>query len=290
MGLVGLNDPGLRDQVDARLERLADLLESHADVERMLAAARSAPALPYSAPLASQPEAVSLARRPVIGYVRDDILWFYYEENLEALRRAGADLIRLELLDPRPWPRLDGLYLGGGFPENAAARIAASPRPAELRRLSEQGLPIYAECGGFMILCRFLRCGDTDHPMSDVFPTRALFLPRPQGLGYVEACADRDNPFHPQDCTWKGHEFHYSRCEVLENVASVLHLDAGLGMGTPDRAVVPGIPDLHGRDGLLIRNTFASYTHLFAPAVPHWAPRFTAACRAFAAARQGKAD
>lgn len=287
MGLIGLHDAAIREQADRRLEQLADLVEACVDVEAALGAARCAPDLPRPAPFWALPQTLpGSGERPLIGYVRDEALWFYYEENLQALRRAGAELHELSLFDPHPWPRLDGVYLGGGFPENRAAEISTSPRLAELRLLSERGTPIYAECGGFMILCRSLRLGAEEHPMAGVFPAHAVCLPRPQGLGYVEARADRENPFHPRGVLWRGHEFHYSRCEPSAPIPSVLRLKTGTGMGIPEGPepqadAAAGAADLTARDGLLIRNTFASYTHLFAPAVAHWAPRFVAACLAF---------
>ena len=275
MGLVGVRESEAEEEARRRLDRLADLLEAHADVPRLLELARQAPGLIRPAPF--WPENARPNRAPLIGYVRDEALWFYYEENLEALRRAGAELCELSLFDEDPWPELDGLYLGGGYPENLAARLSVSPRLRDVRGLSEQGLPIYAECGGFMILCQSLSVGNRDFPMSGVFPARAVFRARPQGLGYVEAAADRENPFHPEGVLWRGHEFHYSSCEPLASLESALRLGTGVGMAGrahPDSKAHA----LSGRDGLMIRNTFAAYTHLFAPAVPHWAPRFVSAC------------
>ena len=227
-----------------------------------------------------------------IGFVRDAALWFYYEENFEALRRAGAELVELSLFDPEPWPAcafgtdgpgLHGLYLGGGFPEMVPERLAASPHLAAIRAYSEAGMPIYAECGGFMVLCRELRIAGKDYPMSGLFPTRAEFCPRPQGLGYVEATVETENPFHPVGAVLRGHEFHYSRCVALGDLTPTLRLSPGVGMSGPGHRAkglaAQGPDHLKSRDGLLIRNTFAAYTHLFAPAVPHWAPRFVMACR-----------
>lgn len=238
--------------------------------------------------------AVYAASRPsvTIGFVRDAALWFYYEENLEALRRAGADLMELSLFDPDPWPAcafgttgpgLHGLYLGGGFPEMVPERLAASPHLAAIRACSEAGMPIYAECGGFMVLCRELRIDGRDYPMSGIFPTRAEFCPRPQGLGYVEATVEAENPFHPVGAVLRGHEFHYSRCVALGALTPTLRLSPGVGMSGPGHRAkglaAQGPDHLKSRDGLLVRNTFAAYTHLFAPAVPHWAPCFVMACR-----------
>lgn len=216
-----------------------------------------------------------------IGFVRDAALWFYYEENLEALRRAGAELYPLSLLGKdKIWPALDGLYLGGGFPEAVPETLAASPQLETIRRLSEKDMPIYAECGGFMILCETLRVGEKDYPMAGVFPARAEFCSRPQGLGYVEALVVQDNPFHPLGNTLRGHEFHYSRCYPLGPLTFTLKLETGTGMSLVSS---PGSASenrfLTGEDGLLVRRTFASYMHLFAPAVPHWAQRFVLNCQ-----------
>lgn len=243
------------------------------------------------------PTLPSAVKAPVsIGYVRDAALWFYYEENLEALRRAGARLVELSILSPEPWPcdELNGLYLGGGFPEMVPERIAASPHLEELRALSRAECPIYAECGGFMILCREIRIDGRDYPMAGLFPARAEFYLRPQGLGYVEATVERENPFHPRGSVLRGHEFHYSCCVPLGELEPTLSLSPGVGMSGPGhraRGLAAPLPadvspeqavwsqKLQGRDGLLVRRTFAAYTHLFAPAVPHWAERFVASCR-----------
>ena len=254
------------------LDLLADTVEQHMALDRVLSAARDAPPLDGVLPLWPEPQTELTASAPVIGYVQDDALWFYYPENLEALRRAGARLVRLSLFDTSAWSGLDGIYLGGGFPELLAERIGASPRLSQLRQLSEGGLPVYAECGGFMVLCRSISVNGVDWPMAGVFSTRAEFCSRPQGLGYVEASVVEENPFHPLGTVLRGHEFHYSRCSAAEKEISTLRLVTGVGMGKRGRA---------GCDGFLRHNTFASYMHLFAPAVPHWAYRFVAACRTF---------
>ncbi len=247
----------------------------------------ASPPIQGDTPAPSSASAPSFSTQPpvTIGFVRDAALWFYYEENFEALRRAGAELVELSLLSPEAWPgeRLDGLYLGGGFPEMVPKRLAVSPHLGELREYSMRGMPIYAECGGFMVLCQELRINGKDYPMAGLFPARAEFCPRPQGLGYVEATVEAENPFHPTGALLRGHEFHYSRCVALGELQSTLRLSPGVGMSGPGhraKGLAPEGPDsLKCRDGLLVRNTFAAYTHLFAPAVPHWAACFVAACR-----------
>ncbi|MBR6624653.1 MAG: cobyrinate a,c-diamide synthase [Mailhella sp.] len=257
------------DSTHALLDQLADLLAENADIDAMLTLAKSAPSLPDSTP-ASAPEEIE--KRPRIGFVLDDALWFYYQENLDALRDAGAELVPLSILDPAPWPHLDALYLGGGYPELFADAISQSPHLAEIRALSEAGRPIYAECGGFMVLSEALLLDSGPRSMAGLYPARPRFYPRPQGLGYVTARTIAENPFHPFGSEWAGHEFHYSRCEWPADALpeACLSLKPGVGMYEKEGLQY---------DGLLIRRTFACWTHLFAPAVPHWAPNFVKAAR-----------
>ena len=150
------------------LDKLADTLEEHTDAGVFLSLARTAPPIPD---ISEDDAPVTVpAERPRIGYVQDRAMWFYYEENLEALRDAGADLVRLDLFDDAPWPQIDGLYLGGGYPELFADAISASSHLADIRALSLANRPIYAECGGFMLLCRSLLLDDGEHPMAGLLP------------------------------------------------------------------------------------------------------------------------
>ena len=263
------------DSIHAQLDHLADLLAENTNIEAMLTLARSAPRLALSSAQPDEKESDSPnapACRPRIGFVLDDALWFYYQENLDALRDAGAELVPLSLLDPAPWPQIDGLYLGGGYPELYAEAISASPHLEEIRALSLAGRPVYAECGGFMVLCSALLLDNGPYPMAGLFPPRPRFYRRPQGLGYVTARTLAENPFHPVGSVWTGHEFHYSRCEWPDGVfpEACLALKPGVGMFEKDGTQY---------DGLLTRRTFACWTHLFAPAVPHWASNFVEAAR-----------
>ncbi len=284
MGLAGTAD--LAD-ADARLDQLADFIAEHVDLDAVLRLAESAPSLPPARPESPEGRKAGGIR---IGVVRDAAFWFYYGENLAALEEAGAELAQVSLLDGAPWPELDGLYIGGGLPELHAAALAANaPRRAEVLRLSRGGLPVYAECGGFMYLAEELIIDGTAYPMAGVFPCAVEMLPRPQGLGYAEAEVTAPNPFHPVGARFRGHEFHFSRClpkdaafaPGVEGVPGtpVLRLTRGRGMQT--------IPGRQGLDGLCRDNTYAGYMHTYAPALPHWAPAFTALCRNFRRQRQG---
>ena len=271
----------------------------------------SFPAVPSPAenPVGTLPDvqAAMPVCRPRIAYVRDSALWFYYEENLEALERAGAELVRLEIVGPHSgvWPvlrgekpqhaeagEIDGLYLGGGFPEDCAADLSASPHLRTLAAWAGAGLPIYAECGGFMLLAQGIEREGVLWPMSNIFPVVAQFCGKPQGLGYVRGTVVEENPFFPKGLEILGHEFHYSRC-CWQGAAPRhgLSLRKGQGMG---REAEPGgqkrseaakLTKAPALDGLLRQSVWASYTHIFAPAVPCWAPNFVAAAARFAQGR-----
>ena len=273
MGLVSDQEHSGREQA---LDSIADSIEACVDVERVLDIAKSAPA-PAAAPPVPWPASVVNGQAPVIGYVFDAALWFYYPENLEALERAGAKLAPLSLLANEPWPEIHGLYLGGGFPEtNAEALSANTGVRSHVRALAQADLPIYAECGGFMYLCQSLTL-DQDgnniaHDLAGVFPLATRLCPRPQGLGYVEALVEVENPFHPLGAHITGHEFHYSAC-----------MDPALPTLAPPTALkmLRGQGMIGKRDGLVQGNTFAAYTHIHALGTPHWAPNFVRAALAY---------
>ncbi len=267
MGLISDQE---YDPENDPLDTVADLISDNCDVDALWNVACSAPAVPEAPDVWSLMPAPETADSPVrIGYVRDAALWFYYEENLQALRHAGAELIELSLLSPEPWPELDALYLGGGFPETLAGRIADNTSlRTHIRELAESGLPIYAECGGFMVLSRSLVYQGAEYPMTGVFPVSTHLCERPQGLGYIDATVTEENPYHPAGSVIRGHEFHYSKCVVDAGAqpAFGLQMARGEGMGAD-------------RDGLVYKNVFASYTHLFALGEPHWAVNLVQAAR-----------
>ncbi len=252
------------------LNELGRMGREYLDLDALLDMARSAKPLNI-APVDLWPPDQGVGE-PVIGYVHDAALWFYYPENLEALERAGARLVRLSLLDDQPWPEIHGLYLGGGFPETLAQKLAANEKArAHVCSLAKEGVPIYAECGGFMYLCSEVEYEGRAYPMSGVLPLKTGFCDKPQGLGYTEALVIRPNSFYSEGVRIVGHEFHYSHCiaEGGGEISLCLVMKRGRGM-------------LGGLDGVVKDNVFASYNHIFALSTPQWAPGFVraaAACR-----------
>ena len=199
--------------------------------------------------------------RPRIGIIKDSAFQFYYPENIDALEAAGAETVFISPLAGKELPQLDALYIGGGFPETHAAELADNKRfKITLKALAEDGLPIYAECGGLMYLGEALILENKSYPMVGVLPLTFDFYPRPQGHGYTIVQVEKENPFYEIGAEIRGHEFHYSR--VLqwsgEEKDLIFRMKRGVGI-TRDK------------DGLCYNNVLATYTHIHALGTPHWA-------------------
>lgn len=195
-----------------------------------------------------------------IGVARDEAFCFYYQDNLDLLEALGAELVPFSPLhDPGLPEGIDGLYLGGGYPEVHAKRLRANRTLlAEVREKSEAGFPIYAECGGMIFLAQGLHDPGGDfHPMARVFPFAVEMLSRRQALGYVTVTLAEDNLLGASGDVIRGHEFHYSR---IANQG-----DAHLWCTT---AVRKRAGEESRPEGYRVNNTLGSYVHLHFGAFP----------------------
>ena len=199
--------------------------------------------------------------RPKIGIIKDSAFQFYYPENIDALIEAGAQIVFISPLAEKTLPELDALYIGGGFPETHARELAENKRfRKELKAMAEDGLPIYAECGGLMYLGEELVLEKQSYPMVGVLPLTFDFYPRPQGHGYTVVTVENENPFYEVGAEIRGHEFHYSRVMHWRGDEKdlVFRMQRGVGI-TKDK------------DGICYKNVLATYTHVHALGTPHWA-------------------
>lgn len=268
LGLVPVAEhPTYREAI----ERAADAVSDGIDLGRVLDVARTAAPIALD-PLADPPRGPDVT----IGYVTDAAFSFYYPDNLEWLRAAGATLVPVAPSSPDRLAELDGLYIGGGFPEVHAARLGSYRTfGSMLRDRVTAGLPVYAECGGLMLLARELRVDGVAHPMTGVLDLVVEQTERPCGHGYVEAVVDRSNPFATVGARRLGHEFHYSRITGGPDVErTVLHLVRGTGVGET-------------RDGIVKGRVWASYLHLHALGTPDWADGLMRMARDHRAASSG---
>lgn len=260
----------------AQLPAVLDEIATHLDLARIKAIAADVPALAVSPAQTHQ----GLPGNPVrIAVLRDAAFSFYYQDNLEALQQAGAELAFVSALTGPALPRdIDAVYIGGGFPEVHAARLEANAGFRQsLAEAAEGGLPIYAECGGLMLLSRAIRWGGKRYSMADVLPFEVEVGSAPQGHGYVEMTVDGENPFYPVGTVLRGHEFHYSRVAVPADAtgqAGALKTACLVRRGT---GAISATRDK--RDGVIVKNMWASYTHVHAKATPEWAASVVALAR-----------
>jgi cobyrinic acid a,c-diamide synthase len=201
-----------------------------------------------------------------IGVLRDHVFNFYYPENLEALKEAGTDLVFINSQRDR-LPEVDGLYIGGGFPEFFLEDLEANRSlRQDIAEAVEYGLPVYAECAGLMYLCRRIHWQGRSHEMVGTIPAEVEISQRPEGHGYVLAEVTEENPFLPIGLTIRGHEFHHSRLSVKNRINFAYKIKRGHGIDGK-------------RDGIFYKNLFASYMHLHALGTPLWAEAFVSLAR-----------
>jgi cobyrinic acid a,c-diamide synthase len=210
------------------------------------------------------PSLRALHRSPVarIGIIRDSAFQFYYPENFEELEKHGAELVEVSALTARKLPDVDALYIGGGFPETHAIALAKNRAfRTSLKMAVEQGLPVYAECGGLMYLGDALVLDNKTYSMAGIFPLRFSLERKPQAHGYTIVKVDSANPFYKRGTVLKGHEFHYSAVSPYKKGMKVqFAFTMERGEGIKDQ-----------RDGICINNVLATYTHLHALGSPQWA-------------------
>lgn len=267
---LGLVPSAERGDLDRWLAPLADTIEANFDLDAVIALARSAaPLRPVGAT-----SAAPVVNGPLLAVARDEAFAFYYPDNLELLEAAGARIAFFSPLRGELPPReAAGVYLGGGYPELHAAALSAHTALWEnLRARHRHGSPIWAECGGFMVLAEALIDREGRRwPMAGLVPGVARMTGQLVSLGYRHATAARANLFAEPGETLRGHEFHYSVWEGGDAAASAWSLRSTRGA----ECIGAG----HA-DGSLL----ASYLHIHLGQHPRFAARLVERLRASAEA------
>ena len=266
LGLMPSNESG---EAEAQIARIRDLVAAQVDLKLLREIAATSASLPASSlPLCKRGIEGDFLR---IAICQDPAFGFYYPGDLEALQQAGAELVPVNTLTDAALPSdIDGLFIGGGFPETHMQQLAANVAMREsIHAAIDNGLPTYAECGGLMYHSRSLIWNGQQAEMVGIIPGDAVMHLKPQGRGYVKLQETAAMPWPGGDSshTINAHEFHYSR---LENLTATGKFAYRMQRGT-------GIDGQH--DGWICRNLLASYTHIRDTSQFHWAQRFVAFIR-----------
>nr|CAA6828745.1 MAG: Cobyrinic acid A,C-diamide synthase [uncultured Thiotrichaceae bacterium] len=280
LGLMPSNESG---ESDKQIARIRDLVAEQVNLDGVLGIAESAgiKTLP-DLPLAREGLKVSLPLPETenssptrIGICQDPAFGFYYPGDIEALQQSGAQIVPVNTLKDSALPDIDGLFIGGGFPETQMHQLAANQSLREsIYNAIENGLPTYAECGGLMYLSRSLSWNDEHADMVGIIPGDIVMHKKPQGRGYVKLQETPDMPWPGGDSEYiiNAHEFHYSG---LKNLTEKGQFAYRMLRGT-------GIDGEH--DGWVYKNLLASYTHMRHTGQFPWAHRFVE----FIRTQQGK--
>ena len=259
LGLIPSNESG---EAADQIRQIARRVEEQVDLDRLLELTRGQPRSDLV-----MPAATPASRKLRVGIVRDAAFGFYYEDDLEALREGGAELVAINAMQDRHLPEIDGLIIGGGFPESFMAELEANASLRdEIRQAIDNGLPAYAECGGLMYLARSMSWKGKTHAMAGVIPGDVVMHDRPVGRGYVRLKETGASPWvsdAPNDDI-HAHEFHYSSLENLPDDL-IYAYEVLRGHGIDGK-----------RDGIVYRNLLASYTHLRSTRRFSWVKRFLA--------------
>ena len=260
LGLMPSNESHV---ANAKIKQIGEAIAEQVDLDRLLALTKKEP-LPI--PHKAQVSPLACGDKVRIAIARDRAFGFYYADDLDALAAAGAELVPFDALRDAHLPEVDGLYIGGGFPETCAAELEANTAlRGEIRQAIAGGMPAYAECGGLMYLSRSIAYEGRTFDMVGAIPGDVKMHAKPIGRGYVHLQEDAEHPWPRPDAPAKqikAHEFHYSSLENLPpDSRFAYHVARGYGINGE-------------RDGIIVNNLLASYTHLRTIGSCYWATRF----------------
>lgn len=250
--------------------KLSNLINQHIDLDKIISISRKAQPLVRS----DRKEQAIFSPKPVKNHVTiavafDEAFNFYYRDNLDILESFGARLVKFSPLGDDKLPKgVSGVYIGGGFPELFAARLSANKKlKRQIRQQAEEGLPIYAECGGLMYFMeRIADFNKNELEMVGLFKGSVNMGKRLQALGYVKIEAIKDNILSKKGTKTRGHVFHWSYLDNLPDETSFAYK-------------IEKNKDRIFYDGLIQGNVLASYVHLHFASDINFAKNFINKCR-----------
>lgn len=234
---LGLHMAGENELDNAKL---SELIENRTDLEYVEAIASNF-TMPEADP-SKQEEKYGVR----VGIAYDSAFCFYYQDSFDALKNLGAELVFFSPMSDK-LPKVDGIYMGGGYPELYAKELEASRTRDEIKKAACDGMPIYGECGALLYLNNSLET-DKTYTMAGILGASSRMTDKLQALGYTEAFSMANSPIAKKGEVIRGHEFHYSLTECDRDARFVYELKRGKGI-------------VDGKDGLMEHNTMASYMH-----------------------------
>lgn len=266
LGLVPMLEGEARhDGFVQRLDRIREIVEEGLDIDRILEIAAEAEPLETPETDLYMRNGQGLGLK--IGVALDEAFNFYYRDNLELMELAGAEVVPFSPVHHKELPQVDGIYIGGGYPELYAAELSRnSSMLASIQQAHEKGRPIYAECGGLMYLAREIDWDGERHDMVGLVPG-SVRKGQIRVVSYVSGKLSSDCLLGPAGSRLLGHEFHHSELVMDENekVEYAIKLDRGTG--------IEG-----GLDGVVENNMVASYSHLHAASYRGFPSNFLLTC------------
>lgn len=245
LGLVPSNET---DQVQTKIDYIAQKIADQVDIDALLSIASKAKDLPKHTP---QTSTFSLTRQLTIGIIQDAAFGFYYPDDINAFKKAGANIKIINAFKDADLSDIDALFIGGGFPEVYMEKLSANQAlKSSIYAAINKGLPCYAECGGLMYLSRSLTWNNKTFTMVGAIPADTVMHKTPQGRGYVQLETTKHHPWSILvGSQINAHEFHYSSLENIgDEVKYAYQITRGYG--------------INGQyDGIIYKNTLACYTH-----------------------------
>ena len=249
---LGLVPAVERENIMGYIDKWGRIIEENIDLDRLLSIMKESYKLPDGREDIWQKENSNKVK---IGVALDEIFTFYYKENLEALTDNNAEVVPFSPYHDEELPDVDALYFGGGYPEIFSRELESNrPMRMSVKKFHIDGRPIYAECGGLMYLTRSIN----HNKMCNVFSFDSIMTKKPQALSYVIAKTKNDNIITKKDEIFHGHEFHYSKLLIKGKNSFAFEILRGKGIK-------------NSLDGLMCKNTVASYIHTHVAACPQFA-------------------
>ena len=234
LGLISTYDNKI---LKNKLEKISKIISKSLDVDEIIKILKN--------PITNKKNKVTIA------VALDNSFNFYYDDNLNALKREGASLTFFSPIKNKKIPKCDGLYIGGGFPEILGNDLSKNQiMKKSIKKLSEDNFPIYAECGGLMYLTKSITNNEKKYKMIGLFDAETV-MTKKMRLNYTKGKFSNKNILSDTLHGFRGHEFHYSQLESVSSDSQfAFNLDIGEGIK-------------NHQDGLIQNNTLASYGHLY---------------------------